>query len=129
MAQYDLLDKLRSDGRAINVEKNEFSHYTNGEVISARPGPEWAEETFRLCLVVSVLVLRLLNIVLSLHSVIHRADYRQILTEEATRLGADVRLGCRVMHIDCHSAYAELADGEKVQADVIIGADGMSIRL
>lgn len=60
-------------------------------------------------------------------SVIHRADYRRILAEEATRLGAEVRFGCHVVSVDCQSAQVGLADGTAIKGDVVIGADGMYI--
>lgn len=57
----------------------------------------------------------------------HRADYQRVLVDEARRLEAEIRLGCEV--VDVHnrdaSACVRLADGEVVEGDVIVGADGL----
>ncbi|MFD1557304.1 FAD-dependent monooxygenase [Paraburkholderia silviterrae] len=56
---------------------------------------------------------------------VHRADLHHALTE---RLGdADLRLGQRVAGIeqDQHAASLKLESGETIEADVIIGADGI----
>ena len=58
-------------------------------------------------------------------SVIHRADYQRILAEEAIRLGAEIRLGCEVVNVDCNASTVTLADGATLKADVVIGADGL----
>ena len=63
---------------------------------------------------------------------IHRADFHNILVEEATRLGVDIKLGCTVETIDFESGSVVLkpkaADeaGETVNSDAIIGADGLN---
>lgn len=60
-------------------------------------------------------------------SVIHRADYLNILLEEALRLGLVLRKGCEVSQILFEDApKAVLKDGEIVSGDVIVGADGRS---
>lgn len=46
MAQYGLLDTLIKDGRAVALEKNEYTEHSTGEVIAARPGSEWAKRLF-----------------------------------------------------------------------------------
>lgn len=58
-------------------------------------------------------------------SVIHRADYHAMLLEKAKSLGAVIRLDAEVVGVNSDNTYALLASGEKVNADVIIGADGM----
>lgn len=56
---------------------------------------------------------------------IHRADYRRILVEEAVRCGAEVRFGSHVSNVDCRAPSVQLSDGTGILADVVIGADGM----
>jgi salicylate hydroxylase len=60
-----------------------------------------------------------------LFSIIHRVDYHRILLDEAIRLGAVLRLGAEVTGISTEEPTALLADGTRVMADVIIGADGI----
>ena len=47
--------------------------------------------------------------------------------QEAERLGADVVFDRQVVRIDCQSPSAKLAGGAIIEADVIIGADGMIV--
>jgi hypothetical protein len=57
--------------------------------------------------------------------VIHRADYHRILLEEAIRLGAKMRMHAEVVDIEfTDRPTALLHTGERIQADVIVGADG-----
>jgi salicylate hydroxylase len=60
-------------------------------------------------------------------SVMHRADYQQVLADEARRLGARFRLGADVVGVDCDDGCAAvtLASGERLTADVVVGADGL----
>jgi salicylate hydroxylase len=61
-------------------------------------------------------------------SVIHRADYHGVLLDEATRLGAKVKLNAEVVDITAaESPCVTLHSGEVVSADVIVGADGMYV--
>ena len=57
---------------------------------------------------------------------IHRADYQRLLWEEAERLGVKLRLSSSVVDLDCRNIAPslKLVDGEKVEADVIVLADG-----
>ena len=60
-------------------------------------------------------------------STMHRADYQRVLVDEARRLGAEIRLGCEVISVnsDSDSASVHLDSGEIVDADVVVGADGL----
>ncbi|KAF2011971.1 FAD/NAD(P)-binding domain-containing protein [Aaosphaeria arxii CBS 175.79] len=57
--------------------------------------------------------------------VIHRQDYHGILLEEATRLGAAIRLGASVKNILTDRDTVVLEDGTELTANAIIGADGI----
>ena len=57
-------------------------------------------------------------------SVIHRADYQRILTEEAFRLRVNLRLGCDAQSVDFESPSVTLNTGEIIKGDVVVGADG-----
>jgi len=62
--------------------------------------------------------------------VIHRADYHEVLLNEAQRLGAVIKLGATVTDIDFEKVTVTLGKDEiatKIKADVVIGADGMFI--
>ena len=72
--------------------------------------------------------LRLVKIISSnLNSVMHRADYQQVLADEARRLGAEFRLDCEVIKVECNevSPRVTLANGECLMGDVVVGADGL----
>jgi 2-polyprenyl-6-methoxyphenol hydroxylase-like FAD-dependent oxidoreductase len=64
-------------------------------------------------------------------SVIHRADYHTVLLDEALRLGADLRKNSEVVdgNFSPPNPYVLLQTGEKVEGDVIIGADGRHLDL
>lgn len=58
---------------------------------------------------------------------IHRADFHTVLADEARRLGVDIQLGAIVSGIDFEDARVRLLGREEaVQADVVIGADGLN---
>lgn len=57
--------------------------------------------------------------------IIHREDFHRVLLDEATRLGAEIRLGAEVTDVVFEQPEVVLAGGERVAGDVIIGADGM----
>lgn len=50
-----------------------------------------------------------------------------MLADEARRLGTEIRLDCHVVDVDCKDIkpIVTLASGEKIEADVIVGADGL----
>jgi len=54
---------------------------------------------------------------------IHRADLHTVLVGAAAAAGATLRTGAPVEGID--GSYAVLASGERVQGDLIVGADGL----
>ncbi|KAK5111948.1 hypothetical protein LTR85_011695 [Meristemomyces frigidus] len=50
----------------------------------------------------------------------------RVLVNEARELGVDIKLSCQVSHVDCRTPYVELGTGERIAADVVIGADGLN---
>ena len=58
------------------------------------------------------------------HLLIHRADLRRLLFDEARSQGASIRLGAPVRTINFTASQLELVTGERYGADLIIGADG-----
>ncbi|KAI1769354.1 FAD binding domain protein [Hypoxylon sp. FL1150] len=56
---------------------------------------------------------------------IHRADLQAALVRRAQSLGVAIRLGADVQHVDFESASVAMADGQTVQGDVVLGADGL----
>ena len=61
---------------------------------------------------------------------IHRADYFNVLAEEAKRLGVEIKLGCAVTQIACACAPILISNsaGADILADVVLGADGLRSR-
>ncbi|KAJ5541420.1 hypothetical protein N7494_006496 [Penicillium frequentans] len=57
--------------------------------------------------------------------IIHRADYHQVLLEEAIRLGVKFQWGATVENVLTDGPEVILAGGERVSGDVVIGADGI----
>ena len=58
------------------------------------------------------------------HLLIHRADLRRILYDEALNLGASVNLGACVRSVTFETSEVELTSGERYNSDLILGADG-----
>ena len=58
------------------------------------------------------------------HLLIHRADIRRILFDEAQHAGAIIRLGVEVQGIDLWNDTVRSTTGELFEADLILGADG-----
>ncbi|KAF3054872.1 3-hydroxybenzoate 6-hydroxylase 1 [Daldinia childiae] len=56
---------------------------------------------------------------------LHRADLQETLVRRARSLGVDIRLGFDVQHVDFQHAAVVSLDGQKVQGDLILGADGL----
>ena len=54
------------------------------------------------------------------------ADLRKLFLEKAKAYGATVRLNAKVVEVRPEDNYLKLASGERVNANVIIGADGPS---
>lgn len=61
--------------------------------------------------------------------IIHRVDYHRILLNEAIRLGAVLQLDAEVKDVSAEIPNVILAGGERVFADVVIGADGTSLTM
>ncbi|TID18295.1 FAD/NAD(P)-binding domain-containing protein [Venturia nashicola] len=57
---------------------------------------------------------------------IHRADIHEILHRHALGAGAEIRLGSRVLHYDFEDGVVRLATGERLQADLVVAADGIN---
>ncbi|KAI6082073.1 FAD binding domain protein [Hypoxylon rubiginosum] len=56
---------------------------------------------------------------------VHRADLQEALVRRAQSLGVDIRLGADVQYVDFKQAYVTTLDGQMVEGDVILGADGL----
>lgn len=57
---------------------------------------------------------------------VHRADYIDVLLEEADRLGIQIRLGCEVKEVNTGAPCVRLVNDEIVTAHIIIGCDGIN---
>jgi salicylate hydroxylase len=55
---------------------------------------------------------------------IPREKYQRLLYEAAVKARVDVRLGSRIGSIDESAPAVFLTEGEKIEGDAIIGADG-----
>jgi salicylate hydroxylase len=55
----------------------------------------------------------------------HRADLQLLLRDKAVSVGVNIRLDARVESVDHENATVLLHNGEKLTADLIVGADGL----
>ncbi|PNS16042.1 Phytoene desaturase [Sphaceloma murrayae] len=108
MKHFGLIDKLIQAG-AEPLGVTRLIDHDTGETVGERPGWQWAEETFG-----------------NHWYTIHRADYQQVLADEAVRLGTELRFGAEVVHVECSDQPTiRLASGQIITADVVVGADGI----
>ncbi|WPH03792.1 FAD/NAD(P)-binding domain-containing protein [Acrodontium crateriforme] len=56
---------------------------------------------------------------------LHRVDVQLALVARAKELGAEIRLDARVVDVDFDTPSLTLQNGEKLQGDLLIGADGL----
>ena len=61
----------------------------------------------------------------------HRANLHKCLLDRAVELGADVKCNSRVVNVRILSEGAKvvMADGREMEADLVVGADGINSRL
>ncbi|KAH7125110.1 putative salicylate hydroxylase [Dendryphion nanum] len=103
-AEYGLLDRLKQ--YSVISKATQLKRWKNGELLCTRGvGEDMNEEWPWL--------------------VIHRADYQQVLVDEARHLGVNLRLKADVRDIDFESTTVTLRDGEVIAGDIIVGADGL----
>jgi salicylate hydroxylase len=58
--------------------------------------------------------------------VIHRAHFHDALYRRALELGVEVKVASRVVKYDMDAPSVEMANGETLQADLIVASDGKS---
>lgn len=56
---------------------------------------------------------------------LHRVDVQRALADRARQLGAELRLGARIADVDFDGPLVKLENGEKITADLVVGADGL----
>ncbi len=62
--------------------------------------------------------------------VIHRGDLQHVLLEAAIREAVDIKTNARVVNVDSNfKARVELASGDWIEGDLLIGADGIHSRV
>ncbi|KAL4937814.1 hypothetical protein BDV06DRAFT_215602 [Aspergillus oleicola] len=101
-----LLPQILEEGSI--VQHVDFRRYEDGRILKSMPFGEDIVEEYGVPWVI-----------------IHREDFHRILRDEATRLGAEIRLGAEVTDIVFEGPEVILAGGERVAGDVIIAADGL----
>ncbi|KAL2814685.1 hypothetical protein BDW59DRAFT_176386 [Aspergillus cavernicola] len=106
MKELDLLNKILQKGSI--VQHVDFRRYDDGRILRSMPFGEDIVEEFGVPWVI-----------------IHREDFYRVLLDEATRLGAQIRLNSEVTDVIFEGPEVLLSGGERVAGDVIIGADGL----
>ncbi|EAW12904.1 putative salicylate hydroxylase [Aspergillus clavatus NRRL 1] len=94
--------------RGLTLERMDLRRYSDGSVIASMPCGETVVREYGAPWVV-----------------IHRADYHQILLDQAQSLGVEIRLDAAVERVDVEETAVVLVGGEVIAGDVIIGADGL----
>jgi salicylate hydroxylase len=121
------LDQLIEKG--ICLDEIELRRFENGKLLHSRPAGKVFLSEYQAPWM-SVLSNPPKNaLLLIIIRVIHRADYQQILWDAAELNGVDLRLGVEVVGIDFDTCTLKIRDGDDLQADVIVGADGMTISI
>ncbi|OGM50599.1 salicylate hydroxylase, partial [Aspergillus bombycis] len=125
LQELDLKQEVLQKGAI--VESMDLRRYKNGGLIAP-----WnvvrrsLESTGHRGCMYPVLLPGLLSMLVShLSSIIHRADYQQILFDRAMIMGVTVRFGATVEDLDFQDMQVVLKGGQTVAGDVIIGADGL----
>ncbi|KAH0844730.1 hypothetical protein AYO21_01950 [Fonsecaea monophora] len=62
------------------------------------------------------------------HWFVHRVDYQKILADAVTKRGVKIEFGQKVVAVDVEEVKVTLEDGRSLDADLIIGADGIHSR-
>ncbi|KAL2871176.1 putative salicylate hydroxylase [Aspergillus lucknowensis] len=110
LKELGLLHKLLEAGSV--VQHVDFRRYDDGHLLRSMPFGDDIVEEFGVPWII-----------------IHRQDLHRVLLDEATRLGAEVRLNAEVTDVVFEGPEVLLAGGERVAGDVIIGADGLYSRV
>ncbi|KIW12771.1 hypothetical protein PV08_07958 [Exophiala spinifera] len=106
MQHFGLEDRLRQRG-AVRIHSRNLLRYSDGHTLCNRPGLDDMVNDFG-----------------ASYYVIHRADYQELLLEEAVRIGVDFRPNSEVSQIIFdESPKVVLRTGDEITADVIVGAD------
>ncbi|KOS48638.1 hypothetical protein ACN38_g347 [Penicillium nordicum] len=105
MRDLGLLSQLLERGS--QVQQVDFKRYKDGRILRSMPFGDDITQEFGAPWII-----------------IHRVDYHRILLNEAIRLGAVLQLDAEVKDVSAEIPNVILAGGERVFADVVIGADG-----
>ncbi|KAJ6164448.1 salicylate hydroxylase, partial [Penicillium chermesinum] len=104
LTRLGLLEKLKAAG-AYQQDFFRLRKYADGEVIVAKPLKTRTEKVY----------------------VMHRGDFQRVLLDEAIALGVQILTGAEVVDVTraADTQYVSIKDGRSVEADVVIGADGL----
>ncbi|KAJ4263292.1 hypothetical protein NW762_006110 [Fusarium torreyae] len=104
--QLGVLPDLKA--KSIILESIEYVRYANGKLLFKIDGDDEVIKSFG-----------------ETWMVIARPDYHEVLWNTAKEAGADLRLNCEMEAINFEDSSIHLVGGEKLNADVIVGADGL----
>ncbi|KAJ4152089.1 hypothetical protein NW765_017598 [Fusarium oxysporum] len=104
--QLGVLPDLKAKGTVL--ESIEYVRYANGKLLFKIDGDDKVIESFG-----------------DTWMVIARPDYHEVLWNTAKEAGAELRLNCEMDTINFEDSSIRLVGGEKLNADVIVGADGL----
>ncbi|OAG34856.1 hypothetical protein AYO21_10961 [Fonsecaea monophora] len=108
--QYFGLEQKIRDAGAIQVKANHLKRYKDGKILCSRWGTDKMIKEFN-----------------GPWFVIHRADYHSVLLDEVSRLGGKLQLNAEVVDVKASAEKPKvvLRTGEVIDADVVVGADGL----
>jgi salicylate hydroxylase len=58
----------------------------------------------------------------------HRGDYHEVFLQAVREANVPIEMGCEVVRFDEEKPSVFLADGREIEADVVVGADGIKSR-
>ena len=96
---------------AIKPHSISIRSYKDGSTLSLQPLLPYCEETYN-----------------APYILVHRADFHAVLVSAALALGVTIRLRATVATVDFSKPALVLTNGEVIQGDVVIAADGLRSR-
>ncbi|KAK8059975.1 hypothetical protein PG996_009905 [Apiospora saccharicola] len=111
LAHLGLLDRVKKEAAGYQMDRFILHRYEDGQILADKPVRGRAQREYG-----------------SEWIVIHRGDYHAVLLSEARQLGAEILTGAEAIGAEQSQLSREtvvLKGGRCIEADVVIGADGL----
>jgi salicylate hydroxylase len=127
LISWGLEEKFRE--KVVVPRRMQTRRYATGEVLGLQEVNPFMEDTYGFPYLSSVDIVSERTLIFDRYWLIHRADYQKILYDAAVEAGVHFSLGCHVESVDDNEATIMLRDGRRLQADLIVGADGIRSKI